>query len=277
VFDILLVEDNPINSSVAQQVLIQAGHRVVTASNGEAAIVALGDRHFDLVLMDVQMPGMDGLETTAVIRAMEAESGGHIPIFALTAHAMPQHRVRCLQSGMDGYLVKPIHPDELLNAVAGLDSSNQDLRLAQGDGARGVNRKVLLQRIGGDIGLLEEIAGMFLDSKVFLLADLKRALAGRDDARLSYVIHTMTGMFSSVAAELSLEILNGIKALVEAQAWHGAEVEVSRLKGEMDLIAAELVGMGAQIKSRSCASHIEEALATRVKSNNNQVLMEASQ
>ena len=275
-FDILLVEDNPINSRVAQQVLTQAGHSVVTASNGEAAIVALGDRQFDLVLMDVQMPGMDGLETTAVIRAMEAESGGHIPIFALTAHAMPQHRQRCLQGGMDGYLVKPIHPAELLNAVAGM-ASYDHVSPSPGGVSSGMNRTAFLQRIGGDINLLGDIAGIFLDTKASLMGDLEKALVDRDESRLGYVIHTMSGMFSSVAAESSLEILNSVRALVEAEAWREAEVEVSRLKGEMDIIAEELIGMAGEMKSLSCVSHKGEELATKADLHNKQALMEASQ
>src|SRR4029077_1188657 len=106
---VLLVEDNPINRKLAQCVLERAGHGVETAESGTAALSALERDRFDLVLMDVQMPGMDGVETTVRIREEEKATGGHIPILALTAHAMPADRTRCLSVGMDGYLVKQIH------------------------------------------------------------------------------------------------------------------------------------------------------------------------
>src|SRR4029077_15232177 len=112
--------DNPINRKLAQCVLERAGHGVETADSGTAALSALERDRFDLVLMDVQMPGMDGVEATEKIREREKATGGHIPILALTAHAMPGDRARCLSAGMDAYLVKPIQPRLLLAAIGRL-------------------------------------------------------------------------------------------------------------------------------------------------------------
>lgn len=104
---ILLAEDNPVNQKLTTEFLKKLGHEVVVAVDGHAALSALQQTCFDLVLMDVQMPGMDGIETTAEIRRTERVSGKHIPIVALTAHAMKGDQEKCFRAGMDDYLSKP--------------------------------------------------------------------------------------------------------------------------------------------------------------------------
>jgi signal transduction histidine kinase/CheY-like chemotaxis protein len=114
---ILLVEDNPVNEVLATRVLERRGHEVTVARNGRAALEALEKQAPDLVLMDVQMPEMDGFEATAAIRQGELETGKHIPIIAMTAHAMSGDKERCLAAGMDGYVSKPIRADDLFSVV----------------------------------------------------------------------------------------------------------------------------------------------------------------
>jgi CheY-like chemotaxis protein len=114
---ILLVEDNLINQKVASLMLKKKGHVVVTVNNGREAIETLADQEFDAVLMDVQMPEMDGLQATAAIRAREEGTDRHLPILAVTAHAMQGDREHCLGAGMDGYLSKPIQSAQLLQAL----------------------------------------------------------------------------------------------------------------------------------------------------------------
>jgi CheY-like chemotaxis protein len=115
---ILLVEDNPINQKVAQRLLEKAGHSVAVANNGREALDYIGREKFGLVLMDIQMPEMDGLEATVAIRENERQSGGHVPIVALTAHAMKGDRERCLEAGMDGYVTKPVVQQVLFQTMA---------------------------------------------------------------------------------------------------------------------------------------------------------------
>jgi len=110
---VLLAEDNVVNRRLAVRLLEKRGHRVVVAGNGREALDALEKEKFDVVFMDVQMPEMDGLEATAAIREKEKSSGLHQPIIALTAHAMKGDREKCLAAGMDGYLTKPIRPQDL--------------------------------------------------------------------------------------------------------------------------------------------------------------------
>ena len=113
VLRVLVTEDNPVNQRLAVRMLEKRGHRVAVAGNGREALDALAKDTFDLVFMDVQMPEMDGFEATAGIRENEKDTGRHQIIIALTAHAMKSDRERCLASGMDEYLSKPIRPQEL--------------------------------------------------------------------------------------------------------------------------------------------------------------------
>jgi CheY-like chemotaxis protein len=114
---ILLTEDNTVNQRLASRLLEKEGHLVVVADDGVKALKACKENTFDLILMDVQMPVMDGIEATAAIRQIEQTTGRHIPIVAMTAHAMAGDRQRFLKAGMDGYVSKPIHSRELLEAI----------------------------------------------------------------------------------------------------------------------------------------------------------------
>ena len=114
---ILLAEDNAVNQRLARVLLEKAGHSVVVANTGQNAVRLWAEQPFDLILMDVQMPDMDGLEATAAIRRREQPSGTHIPIVAMTAHAMSGDRQRCLDAGMDDYTSKPIRGPELLELI----------------------------------------------------------------------------------------------------------------------------------------------------------------
>jgi CheY-like chemotaxis protein len=126
---VLLVEDNPINQKVAARLLERHGHAVVVAANGREALAVLERECFDVVLMDVQMPEMDGLQATAAIRRREEGTQRRVPIVALTAQGLEEDRERCLAAGMDGFLTKPVHSTVLLQALAeavGLAAPLQD-------------------------------------------------------------------------------------------------------------------------------------------------------
>jgi two-component system sensor histidine kinase/response regulator len=116
-FRILLVEDNAVNQLLAVRLLEKGGHAVAVAGNGKEALATLKKQSFDLILMDVQMPEMDGFEATAAIRNLEKESGKHSPIIAMTAHSMAGDKERCLEAGMDDYISKPIRPEELIELL----------------------------------------------------------------------------------------------------------------------------------------------------------------
>jgi PAS domain S-box-containing protein len=119
-FKILLTEDNVINQKLAVRILQNRGHRVTVAGNGEEALAAIEKNLFDAVLMDIQMPKMDGFQATKEIRRRERETGDHLPIVAMTAHAMSGDREKCLEAGMDDYVSKPLKPFDLLKAIDGV-------------------------------------------------------------------------------------------------------------------------------------------------------------
>ena len=121
--DILLVEDNPVNQKLALRLLEKAGHKVTIANNGQEAIDLLAQHTFDLIFMDVQMPVMNGFEATKRIREREKHTGEHIPIIAMTAHAMKGDREKCLNAGMDGYISKPIQTEELYRTLEDISSN----------------------------------------------------------------------------------------------------------------------------------------------------------
>jgi len=125
--NILVAEDNLTNQKLVTFLLEQERHRVTMVSNGADAVVKSADGPFDLILMDVQMPEMDGFEATAAIRRRERATGSHIPIVAMTAHAMAGDRERCLAEGMDAYLSKPLRPDDLLATIDGLLTAPQPM------------------------------------------------------------------------------------------------------------------------------------------------------
>jgi len=114
---ILIAEDNIVNRKLAVRLIEKFGARADAVSNGRVAVKAVFEKAYDLVLMDVQMPEVDGLEATRIIREKEKKTGGHIPIVAMTAHAMKGDRERCLAAGMDDYIAKPIEPEELVMIV----------------------------------------------------------------------------------------------------------------------------------------------------------------
>jgi CheY-like chemotaxis protein len=127
---VLLVEDVVVNQMLATRILEKAGHMVTVASDGQQALTALEKGNFDVVLMDVQMPDMDGFEATRRVREREAQSGGHVPIVAMTAFAMSGDREKCIDAGMDGYLAKPIRSSELLAAISEFGGSGSPTGLS---------------------------------------------------------------------------------------------------------------------------------------------------
>ncbi|MGB9907832.1 MAG: response regulator [Candidatus Saccharicenans sp.] len=126
-YNILLAEDNPVNQKVAIHLLQKKGHRVTVAENGRQVLEFLEKEKFDLVLMDVQMPEMDGFEATRQIRQQEKAGGEHLPIVAMTAHAMKGDREKCLEAGMDDYVAKPLYPEQLYRAIERAVARKQDI------------------------------------------------------------------------------------------------------------------------------------------------------
>jgi CheY-like chemotaxis protein len=204
---ILLAEDNPVNQALAVRHLQKRGHRVAVAGTGREALAALELGAFDVVLMDLQMPETDGMEATAAIRANEKATGAHIPIIALTAHAMAGDRERCLAAGMDGYLSKPIQARELIETVegvtglaprAGLDAEPRPPKVDNAPPV--VADDILGSCMGGDTALFAELTALFAEQSGQLIRQLQQALAGQDAHQVERIAHTLKGSVGAFGA-----------------------------------------------------------------------------
>jgi two-component system sensor histidine kinase/response regulator len=243
---VLLVEDNRVNQTMAQRTLGKRGHQVTVAENGRDALDALDrDPAFDVVLMDVQMPVMNGLQATVRIRVAEQESGRHLPIVAMTAHAMRGDRERCLAAGMDGYLVKPIQADELIAALesfVGPPAPNEAAGAAAEPVDIGPARTAMLDHLGGDLGLATELAHIFLEDRAAMMARIEAAIEARDAGGLRVAAHTLKGAVGNfgaaavAAAALRLEKMGASGSLDEAAA-------------ARDVLKREMAGLDGLLRS----------------------------
>ena len=206
---ILLAEDNKINQKVAVGTLTAAGHQVTVVNNGKEAIAALEKQPFDVVLMDVQMPEMDGFEATACIRGGEKGTGRHVPIIALTARAMKGDHERCLAAGMDGYVSKPIQPEELQHAIENCVSvpANGEAKKTptQNPDEIALDHAALLARVGGNDALVLEILQMCPGEFTRLLKELRSAVTDKDAKRIRLAAHTLQGTLGNLSASVAYE------------------------------------------------------------------------
>jgi two-component system sensor histidine kinase/response regulator len=210
---VLVVEDNPVNRKLTGALLKRAHHTVRDAVDGTDAIGAFARERFDVVLMDVQMPGMDGLTATGHLRELEREDGRPAtPIIALTAHALPGDREHCLAAGMDGYVSKPIDAHDLFMEIGRLlphkavPGEPAAPTAAAGAAATGgtlqvFDRDRLLETVGGDHDLVEDLTAIFLNSAPGLVDRVARALAARDAAELEAAAHALKGSAANLRAE----------------------------------------------------------------------------
>jgi CheY-like chemotaxis protein/HPt (histidine-containing phosphotransfer) domain-containing protein len=226
---ILIVEDNMINLALASAILKKRGHSVVHAANGSDAVEAAAAEAFDLILMDVQMSGMDGVEATLRIRQREAATGRHTPIVAVTAHAMAGDCERCLAAGMDDYLSKPLQKAKLiavlerLSAVGAAGEEHRRLQALEGpeDEAAGnaplmFSREELLEALEGDEALMGRLIKLFTENTPRLLEEIRGAAArhaAADLASLAHALRSYLGIFGANRACLLAQI-------IETQARH---------------------------------------------------------
>ena len=226
---ILLVEDNLVNQRVASGLLTRRGHHVTIAPNGREALARLDREIFDLVLMDLQMPVMDGIDTTLAIRQRECVTGEHIRIVAMTAHAMRSDRERCLAAGMDGYLSKPIEP-RMLFAVVEQDGDGH----VQTGAAANVtfDRDALHQRLSGDQDLMTDVIRVFLEDLPVRLAAIKDAVTTRNANALREAAHALKGAAANLSAGALFEAAGVLERL-------GAESHMDAAEGAWRQLSVE--------------------------------------
>ena len=235
---VLLAEDNEVNRKVAERMLSMAGCRVTMAATGQEVLQALEKSSFDAVLMDVQLPVLDGLQTTARIRECEKTTGKHLPIIAMTAHAMKGDREKCLEAGMDGYLSKPINREELCSALGRSTAPGRPAAPGAARTAPGIAVQVteLLERVGGDVTLARELLEMFIASCPPKIEAMRSALSAGDFQVVLEGSHELRGAAANLAAKAVLA------AAVRLEKQAGRE-DAAQAQSALEELAAAVDGL----------------------------------
>jgi PAS domain S-box-containing protein len=242
-YKILLAEDNPVNQKLAVGVLSKAGHSVTVVDNGRKAVSILEQESFDLVLMDVQMPEMDGIQATRIIRSRTNERTSRIPIIAMTAHAMPSDRKRCLESGMDDYLSKPFRAGDLLRLieqwVAQRSRDSQEKSGFQQPVTRyEIDWNQAFETVGGDRKLLAELIEIFQVERYSMIADLQRAAEQRNHAEVRRNAHSIKGALNHLGATAAAHCASQIENLSADEVSHAAQL-ILELRDRVDQLTNE--------------------------------------
>jgi CheY-like chemotaxis protein len=235
---ILLAEDNPVNQKVAATMLKKRGHGVVIASNGKEALDALDTESVDLILMDVQMPGMDGFEATRLIREREKANGGHIPIVAITAQALTGDRKRCLAAGMDDYISKPIRAEDLFSVIENL--TNGSIKKESPIPSEHVaplaedvfDLSKAMGAMDGDRKLFEEVANLFLEDASDKIAKLREGVVRGDASAVKNTAHSLKASVDHFGAKRAFDAAHRLEIIGKNGKWTQAETAQLELERE---------------------------------------------
>jgi two-component system sensor histidine kinase/response regulator len=257
---ILLAEDNEVNQRLASRILEKRGHRVRAVANGREALTALDRESFDVILMDLEMPEMGGLAATAAIRERELATGGHVPIVAMTAHAMQGDRQRCLDGGMDGYVAKPIRPQVLFGAID--EARRKALPRLRGPVASPAQdappQDVLdlasaLARVDGDTDLFREVTQLFLETAPASLDQLRTAVGAGDLDKTAQLAHTLKGAVSNFSARQAFEAASNLHAAATQGNLPATKTALAHLEeqlGRLQKVLETMMGMQVAFTSR---------------------------
>jgi two-component system, sensor histidine kinase and response regulator len=230
---ILLAEDNAINQKVAVRMLEKRGHKVVVASNGKQALEELAKRTFDIVLMDVQMPEMDGLEATGLIRQREKQGAPHVPVIAMTAMVMKGDKERCIAAGMDGFLSKPVHPQELDEVLDGYWTRSAKPLANSQENAPAIAERELMERIDGDVVLLSELVDLLRVDSQIQIHGTREAIESGNARAVQVTAHTLKGALSNLAAGRASRVAEELEAMGASGHLEGADEKLIELEREL--------------------------------------------
>ncbi len=271
---ILLAEDSPFNQKLAAGVLGKRGHELTVANNGHEAVALAAGRDFDLIFMDIQMPEMDGLESTKRIRAREQETGRRVPIIAMTAQAVKGMRERCLSVGMDDYLVKPVRAREIYDKIETLFAGRQPtapiapasavapaqnaapapaappLPESPAIGTAAIDWDSAIAVVDGDRELLGEVVAAFLIEGPTLSEEIRQALAAGDANRLRRGAHTLKGALRTLGIELAAQSAGELEEIGRSGDLARAPAHVARLESQLDQILSEAKSFASAPQTR---------------------------
>jgi signal transduction histidine kinase/DNA-binding response OmpR family regulator len=254
---ILVAEDHPVNQKYALRLLEKLGHSAALANDGTEVLSMLREARYDVVLMDVQMPNMSGLEATAAIRSREAHEGGHQHIIAMTANAMQGDREACLAGGMDEYVSKPIQIASLIEALARVTGRSQpppadptcaqDCSDAPQATALAFSREAALLKMGGDEDLLREVVLAFLEACEATVGAVDEAVRANDAKALARAAHTLKGSVATFCTGPVYETALELEQCARDQRMEAVEQSCRRLHGELEQLLPELRALCAQV------------------------------
>jgi two-component system, sensor histidine kinase and response regulator len=232
--NILLAEDNLVNQKLALRLLQKRGHTVTIANNGNEALAALATARFDLVLMDVLMPEKDGLTAVAELRRREKDSGLHTPVVAMTALAMKGDKERCLEAGMDGYLSKPVRPQELDSILEAYISQQKSVASEPTEALDScLNEEDLLQRVDGDRAFLAELAEIFRGDYPKQIRIARDGIEAGESEKVRHIAHGLKGALSNLSAEQASALASSLEGMGESGNLSAAGVTLAELEKEL--------------------------------------------
>lgn len=242
---ILVGEDNAVNQKFVTRILEKQGHEVSIASNGKKVVEFYQSITFDLILMDIEMPEISGYEATNIIREAEKESKTHIPIIALTAHALQGDKERCLNSGMDDYLSKPIDPDLLFEKIHAffavpVSSVISDKDTFDDDGYPIFDKELLYSRMSDDTELIEELVNIFLETVPNTMKEVKALIDDKDSKNLKRKAHTLKGSLANLSVLNASNLAYKIEESADEPSMGTAKLLYEKLETEMNTVYALL-------------------------------------
>jgi CheY-like chemotaxis protein len=244
-----VAEDTPFNQTFILRLLEKNGFHPILVENGRQALEAFNPDTFDVILMDVQMPEMDGFEATRQIRKQEAGSGshGHIPIIAMTAYATEGDRERCLEAGMDDYVSKPISASKLFQAIEALvppapeeEASGSEDPAADGHKSVSLNTDGLIKSFENDQDLFQELVEIFLNDSPQMISALRDSLKSTDAKTFKRTAHSLKGMLRNFQAESAAETAFELEQIGEQGKLDEADQIVDSLADQLDDVAGKL-------------------------------------
>lgn len=254
---VLLVEDNIVNQRLACRLLEKYGHSITIANDGQEAIDILRTEYyrFDIIFMDVQMPNLDGFEATKLIREREQITGNHIPIIAMTAHAMKGDRDRCLETGMDDYVSKPVKSEDLLQAISRV--LNQKIKIIKKNPKNEkdlfedkkmraeikIDKEHLLDRFGGDDELLQEVAMLFLQEVPVLMTAIEESIQNRNAIEAERTAHTLKGIIANFQIPVMYTITQELENAAREKQWERIDEIIHSVVVKMDVMKEEVASL----------------------------------
>jgi signal transduction histidine kinase/DNA-binding response OmpR family regulator len=257
-FRFLLAEDNPVNRTIGTRMLSKHGHVVVAVENGAQAVEITATESFDVILMDVEMPVMNGFEATAAIRARDAQTGGRrTPIIALTAHAMQGDRERCIEAGMDSYATKPIQPTELFATVEALLNEHPpevSMSTTPSSDLPVLDRTALYEQVGDEADLLLKVIEMFRKDSGQVVAKIEKALADSDASEVQQAAHRVKGGLLTLGAKAAADVAMRLEHMGRAGDVTGGTELLTRLREELTRLDPELESVVNGLDIRTAAN-----------------------